>query len=103
VQATLVSGPGQRTYLLQYASKDAAALQRAAAQMQEAESSFRALSAADRAAARPWVVRAVLMPSGGFAELARRSTQTEPVLRLVNGVYGGGADPKPGSPVKLVQ
>jgi hypothetical protein len=43
------------------------------------------------------------MPAGGFAELARRSTQTEAVLRLLNGVYGGGADPRPGVAVKFVQ
>jgi len=103
VQATLVTGPGPRTYLLQTASKDPAALQRAAAGLQEAEASFRALTAADRAAAKPWLVRTVLMPAGGFAELARRSTQTEAVLRLLNGVYGGGADPKPGVAVKFVQ
>jgi predicted Zn-dependent protease len=103
LQATLVTGPGQRTYLLQTAAKDPAALQRAAAGLQEAEASFRALNAADRAAAKPWLVRAAPMPAGGFAELARRSTQSEAVLRLLNGVYGGGADPKTGSPVKLVQ
>ncbi len=103
VQATLVTGPGQRTYLLQTAAKDPAALQRAAAGLQEAEASFRALTTGDRAAAKPWVVRATAMPAGGFAELARRSTQSEAVLRLLNGVYGGGADPKPGASVKLVQ
>ncbi len=103
VQATLVTGPGQRTYLLQTAAKDAAALQRAAAPLQEAESTFRALSAADRAAAKPWQLRVVPLPAGGFAELARRSTQSEAILRLVNGVYGGGADPQPGTAVKLVQ
>ncbi len=103
VQATLVTGPGQRTYLLQAAAKDAAALQRAAAPLQEAESSFRALSPADRVAAKPWQVRTEPMPAGGFAELARRSTQTETHLRLVNGVYGGGADPPLGAAVKLVQ
>ena len=103
LQATLVSGPGSRTYLLQSVAKDAAALQRAAAGLQEAESSFRPLNAADRTAAKPWLVRTVPMPTGGFAELARRSTQSEAVLRLLNGVYGGGTDPKPGASVKLVQ
>ena len=103
VQATLVTGPGQRTYLLQTASKDPAALQRSAAGLQEAEASFRPLTGADRAAAKPWLVRTVPMPAGGFAELARRSTQSEAVLRLLNGVYGGGADPRPGVAVKLVQ
>ena len=106
VQVSVVTGPGNRNYLMQYASKDAAALQRAAAAMQEAESSFRALSAADRAAARPWALRSVAYPRGGFAELARSSplaAQAEATLRLLNGVYGGGPEPRPGSAVKVVQ
>ncbi len=105
VNLTLVSGPGGRNYLLQYASKDAAALQRASAQMAEAESSFRALSAADRTAARPWAVKTVPFPRGGFAELARSSplpTQAEGQLRLMNSAYGGSAEPKPGQAVKVV-
>lgn len=102
VQATLVTGPGGQVYLLQYLAKDAAALQRAQAALQDAEASFRALTAADRAAAQPWIVRSTPMPTGGFAELARRSTQSEAVLRLLNGVYGGGAEPAPGAAVKTV-
>ena len=42
VRLTLVTGPGGRDYLMQYAAKDGAALQRAAAALVEAESSFRA-------------------------------------------------------------
>jgi len=103
---TLVNGPGDRIYWLQYAAKDAAARQRADAGLLEAESSFRALTAADRAAARPWRVQTVPYPRGGFAELARASPLTqraEEQLRLLNGVYGGGAEPKPGQPVKVVR
>ena len=117
VQVSVVTGPGNRNYLLQYAAKDAAALQRAGAQMQEAESSFRALTAADRSAARPFAVRTTPFPSGGFAELARSSAlvthgaqaaaqaaaQAEAQLKLINGVYGGGPEPKVGAAVKVVQ
>jgi predicted Zn-dependent protease len=102
---TLVTGPGERNYLLQYAAKDAAALQRAGAGLLEAESSFRALTAADRAAARPWSVNTVPYPRGGFAELARSSplpARAESQLKLMNSAYGGGAEPKPGQPVKVV-
>lgn len=106
VEATVVTGPQNKSYVLRYASKDAAALQRNGAGLREAEGSFRALAAADRAAARPWVLRTVAYPRGGFAELAKRSpllTQPEQQLRLINGVYGGGADPQPGQLVKVVE
>lgn len=105
VRLTIVTGPGGRNYLMQYAAKGAAALQRSDAQLLEAESSFRALTAADRAAARPWRVKLAPYPRGGFAELARSSplpTRAEPQLRLINGVYGGSAEPKPGQLVKIV-
>lgn len=105
VRVSVVTGPGNRNYLLQYASRDAAALQRAAAGLQEAESSFRALTAADRSAARPWLLRTVAFPRGGFAELARTSPlgeRAESALRLLNGVYGGGKDPAVGTLVKVV-
>jgi len=59
VTLTLVNGPGERTFWLQYVAKDAAARQRAEPGLAEAESSFRAMTAADRAAARPWSVRTV--------------------------------------------
>ena len=105
LKVTVASGPGNRVFLLQHAARDAAALGRVAPQLQEAEGSFRALSATDRAAAKPWAVRTVAFPRGGFAELARSSplpAQAEAYLRLINGVYGGGADPQPGSAVKVV-
>jgi predicted Zn-dependent protease len=106
VQVTVASGPGNRFYFMQYAAKDAAALQRAATQIQEAESSFRALTAADRAAAKAFSVVTVPFPRGGFAELARSSAlqaAAEAQLRLLNGVYGGGAEPKTGALVKTVR
>jgi predicted Zn-dependent protease len=105
ITLTLVTGPGERTYWMQYAAKDAAARQRATAGLTETESSFRAMTAADRAAARPWTVQTVPFPRGGFGELARSSplppARAEAQLRLMNGAYGGG-EPKPGQPVKVV-
>jgi predicted Zn-dependent protease len=105
-QLTLVTGPQDRNYLLQYAARDAATLQRNLAQIDEAESSFRALAAADHKAARPWKVDIVPYPAGGFAELAKQSpltTLAEQQLRLINGVYNGGTEPKTGQPVKVVR
>jgi predicted Zn-dependent protease len=106
VTLTLVTGPGERTYWLQYAAKDTAARQRAEAGLTEAESSFRAMTAADRAAGKPWSVQTVPYPRGGFGELARSSplpaARAEAQLRLMNGVYGGGGEPKAGQPVKVV-
>ena len=105
-QATIVSGPAQRHYALLYAARDGLALQRAATQLREAEASFRPLSAADRQAARPWVLKTVAFPPGGFAELARRSplpTRAEQQLRLINGVYGAQREPRAGEPVKIVE
>lgn len=104
VEATVVTGPANTVYLFSYAAKDAAALQRARRQLQEAEGSFRAMTASDRAAARPWVVKTIPYPRGGFAEMARTSPLSSPEqqLRLINGFYGGG-EPKPGQLVKIVE
>jgi predicted Zn-dependent protease len=101
-----VSGPQSRNYLMLYAARDANALRRSAAAMNETERSFRPLGAADRAAARPWMVRIVPYPRGGFAELARRSPLPERAdaqLRLLNGVYSGGREPRLGEPVKVIE
>jgi predicted Zn-dependent protease len=106
VRVTVATGPGNRNYLMQYAARDAAALQRAGAGLLEAEASFRALSAADRAAARPWALRTVAFPRGGWEELARSSPLGDRALaqlRLINGAYGAGADPRVGTAVKVVQ
>jgi predicted Zn-dependent protease len=101
-----VSGPDGSTFWLQYVAKDAAARQRAEPGLAEAESSFRAMTAADRAAAKPWTVRTVSYPRGGFAELAKSSplpaTRAEAQLRLMNGVYGGDGEPRVGQLVKIV-
>jgi len=104
VEATVLTGPGNRHYLLGYAAGDAQALARARGGLRAAESSFRALTEADRAAARPWSLHATTLPAGGFAELAKQSPlpNAEAQLRLINGVYAGGAA-KPGQPVKSVR
>jgi len=106
VKVTVASGPGQRNYLLLYVAKGEAQLRQALPQVQEAEGSFRALTAADRQAARPWQLHTAAFPAGGFAELAKASplgARAEAQLRLLNGVYGGGAGPKVGSAVKVVR
>jgi predicted Zn-dependent protease len=106
VRVLLISGPGQRNYLLNHGARDAAAMQRAAVGLTEAEGSFRPLSTAERAAARPWVLQTVPCPRGGFAELARSSpltVQAEAQLKLLNSAYAGGAEPQPGQPVKVVR
>ena len=108
LEVTVVNGPasasGGAIYVLNYAAKDAATLQQARAQMQETENSFRALSPAERSAARPWTIRTIAYPRGGFAELARNSplVSSEAQLRLINGFYGGG-EPKPGQLVKVIE
>jgi predicted Zn-dependent protease len=107
VQLTVVSGPKSKPYLMQYLAKDAATLQRALPSLREAETSFRPMSAADTAAAKPWVLKTATFPRGGFAELARRSpvgAEGEARLRLINGVYGNstGREPKVGELVKTI-
>ena len=109
LDATIVSGPNAQVFLLGRLARDAAALERARPALREAELSFRPLSAADRAAARPWQLKLVPYPAGGFAQLARGSPLAElpeQQLRLLNGVYAGqGAqdEPKPGQRVKVVE
>ncbi len=102
-ELTLITSAQGNVFLFIHAARDAATLQRSRPQMLETENSFRALTAADKAAARPWMVRAAVMPRGGFAELARTSPLANPEqqLRLINGVYPSG-DFQPGSPVKTV-
>ena len=104
VEVTVVDGPGTTNYLMQMVGKDAAALQRARAGLRDTEMSFRALTAQDRSAARPWVLKTVAYPKGGFAELAKNSPIENPdkQLRLINGLYGGG-EPKLGQQVKVIE
>jgi predicted Zn-dependent protease len=104
VEATVVAGPGGRNYALIYGAADPGSLERNRRLLQEAESSFRPMTAAERSEARPWTLHTVALPPGGLAELARRTPlpHAEQQLRLLNGVYGGGAPLQPGQRVKTV-
>jgi predicted Zn-dependent protease len=104
LEFTVANGPDGKFYVLQQLGKDAAALQANRASLREAEASFRPLNAQDKAAAKPWTIKLVPYPKGGFAELAKRSSlpNAEQQLRLVNGFYGGG-EPKLGQLVKVVE
>jgi len=103
VDVSVVSGPGDTSYLLQTVGKDAAAVQRERAALAQAQASFRGLTAQDRSAARPWVIKTVAYPKGGFAELAKTAPieRPEKQLRLINGFYSGG-EPKPGQLIKVI-
>lgn len=100
-ELTLLTGPGPSTYAMLYLAASEAAKQRALAGLQATEQSFRALTAADAQAARPWKIRLLPFPRGGYAELARQSVVSERQLQLLNGSYGR-ADPPPGRLVKTV-
>jgi predicted Zn-dependent protease len=106
LEAMLVDGPGGNVYLLGRVARSAEAMDRTRAALREAEASFRPLSAAERAQARPWRLKLVPFPAGGFAQLARGSPLpelAEQQLRLLNGVYGGHAEPRVGQLVKIVE
>ena len=104
VEVTVVSGIPGGIVVLGYAGKDAATVQRNRVQLQETEASFRPMGAAERAAAKPWSLKLVPYPRGGFAELARSSplANAQQQLRLINGVYDA-AEPQVGQMVKIVQ
>jgi len=104
VDATLVSGPDQTIFVLMPAAKNATAMRNANVGLAQARGSFRAISASERAAARPWALKTVPFPRGGFAQLAKSSPlpNAEAQLRLINGYYGGDA-PAPGSLVKVAE
>ena len=103
LEATVINGPLNHVFLLLLSAKNAQGLQKAKSKLQEVEGSFRALTAQDRLAARPWVIKTVSYPPGGFVELAKTSpiARPEQQLRLINGYYGGG-EPALGSRVKVV-
>jgi predicted Zn-dependent protease len=106
VDATLITGPRHQHYLLMHMAKSAAILQRERDTILVAERSFRALSDKDRALAKPWRIKVVPYPAGGFAQLAKRSPASLPnaeaQLRLINGAYPDGTL-KVGSLVKVVE
>ncbi|NJS36999.1 MAG: M48 family metalloprotease [Brachymonas sp.] len=93
IELTVATGAGGQQFIMVYAAKDATTLQRNRAALRETENSFRAMTAQDTAAAKPWVLRMSALPRGGFAELATRlplATLPEQQLKLINGVYSGG-------------
>jgi predicted Zn-dependent protease len=103
IQLTLISGPNKANYVLIYRAKDSNAMERAARTIQAAQASFRAMTPADRAAAKPWVLRSATLPAGGFAQMAKTSPlgeRAEAQLRLLNGALD--SEPKPGQKVKIV-
>ncbi|MCP5267661.1 MAG: M48 family metalloprotease [Zoogloeaceae bacterium] len=105
IEVTVVTGPGNRNFMLVPSARDARTLQRNREGLQAAEASFRALSSSDMAAARPWTLQTKPYPRGGFAEMAKRSPlsgNAERELRLINGFYAGG-EPPPGRLVKVVE
>ncbi|MDO8346530.1 MAG: M48 family metalloprotease [Rugosibacter sp.] len=106
VDATIINGPNNQNYLFLHAAKSAAILQRDRDMLLTAENSFRAISAQDRLLARPWQLRQVAFPAGGFAHLAKRAPASLPdaeaQLRLLNGAYPDGVI-KPGMLVKTVE
>jgi predicted Zn-dependent protease len=102
LQATIITGPKNATYALLYLATNDAAKARAMPSMNATEKSFRPMSAADTRNARPWTVDLVPYPRGGFAALESAGVSSEQELRLLNGVYGGGALPPVGQLVKVV-
>jgi predicted Zn-dependent protease len=121
VHLTLADGPANHRYLMRYVARDASALQRADAQTREAEASLRAITSSDLSIARPWMIKTIGFPKGGFSEMARGSalaafmpaTQAEGQLRLMNSAYGQSGqgrsqmpghvgEPRPGQMVKTV-
>jgi predicted Zn-dependent protease len=101
IEATVVTGPKNNSFVMLYLAADAAARNRAMPGLMAAEKSFRAMTAADQQAARPWMVRTEPFPRGGFAELARQSVVSDKRLQLLNGTWGRN-DPPVGQMVKTV-
>ncbi len=105
IESTIATSANNSQYVFVYAARDANSMAKNRNGIQETEASFRPISAADRQLAKPWNLRLVPYPRGGFAEMARTSplgANAEQQLRLLNGYYGGG-EPKTGELVKVVQ
>lgn len=105
IEATVVTGPENRNYLLVYGAKNSQVLQQARGKIQEGEASFRPLNSADHAAARPWTIRTLPYRHGSLPQLVRDSPlsgNAEQQLRLLNGVYSGG-DLQTGQLIKVVE
>ncbi|MGK2951585.1 MAG: M48 family metalloprotease [Thiobacillus sp.] len=93
-------------YLIAGMAKDKPAYERERSTLRAAINSFRAITPAERQAARPYRLRLETAQAGTtMAALARQSplgANAESQLRLMNGLYPGG-EPKPGQFLKIVQ
>lgn len=93
-------------YLIAGMAKDASAYARERGALRAAINSFRAMTAAEKLAARPHVLQLLtVQPGMTMAGLARQSplgADAESQLRLLNGLYPGGV-PQPGQVLKIVQ
>jgi len=91
-------------YLIAGMARDKPAYERERSTLRAAINSFRAITPAERQAARPYVLKLVTTKPGmTMAKLARQSplgADAESQLRLMNALYPSG-EPKPGSPSKL--
>ena len=106
VDATIITGPKQQNYLFLHVAKSAQALQRDRETMLSAERTFKAMTNKDLVLARPWKIRLMPFPAGGFTALAKLSAATLPhaeaQLRLLNGAYPDGVI-KAGTQVKFIE
>lgn len=93
-------------YLIAGMAKDKPAYERERNALRGAINSFRAITPAERQAARPYVLQLVTaQPGMTMAGLARQSplgADAESQLRLMNALYPSG-EPKPGQRLKIVQ
>jgi predicted Zn-dependent protease len=93
-------------YLIAGMAKDATAYARERNALRAAINSFRAITPAERQAARPYVLQLItVQPGMTMASLAQQSTlgaDAESQLRLMNALYPSG-EPGPGQILKIVQ
>ncbi len=103
VVAAVVIGGAQ--YLIAGMTRDAAAYERERSALRAAINSFRAITPAEKLAARPYTLRlATARPGQTFGALARQSrlgADGETLLRLMNGFPPDG-EPEPGRLLKIV-
>ena len=93
-------------YLIAGMTKDAVTYERERGALRAAINSFRAITPAEKRAARPNVLQLITAPPGlTMAALAQRSplaADAERQLRLMNDLYPSG-EPRPGQLLKIVQ
>jgi predicted Zn-dependent protease len=93
-------------YLIAGMAKDKAVYERERNALRSAINSFRAITPAERQAARPYVLQMITaQPGMTMASLAQQSpldADAESQLRLINALYPSG-EPKPGQRLKIVQ